>query len=146
MRLELKKVEYSERLSEETSCFCADVYADGKKLGTARNSGCGGATELRGDFGVLRAYAKTLPPDRLKLGDVHFDSQPTADSLVDAALHRHLCRKDMRRLLKKHALFTQGGAIYQSPLAGKSRVPEGCAILNDMPEDEALDIFMGGTA
>ncbi len=43
MKITLKKLAHSTRLSHETACYSADVYIDGKKAGTAENSGTGGA-------------------------------------------------------------------------------------------------------
>lgn len=43
MKLELRKYKYHEKLSEETPCFSADVYADGKKFAEVSNDGHGGA-------------------------------------------------------------------------------------------------------
>lgn len=46
MRITLKNLSVSDRLTEETLAFSADVYVDGKKVGTAMNRGNGGCTRL----------------------------------------------------------------------------------------------------
>ena len=51
MKLELKKISFSEALSDETNAFTADVYIDGVKRATASNHGQGGPTSVD-------AYAK----------------------------------------------------------------------------------------
>ena len=147
MEIELKRIEYSERMSEETSCFCADVYADGVKLGTAQNAGHGGETLLRGDFKALREYAETLPPIAISLGECSFDHKQTAEDLVEDALHRHLCRKDMRKCMKKHTLFVRDGKLYQAN-PGITKMADNCILLNTLPEDAALALYMkyGGAA
>lgn len=43
-KFELKKVSYSQRLSQETNAFAADIYIDGVKAGDAQNDGHGGET------------------------------------------------------------------------------------------------------
>ena len=45
MELTLKNVHVSKLMSEETLCFDASVYADGKRAGTVCNRGCGGPNE-----------------------------------------------------------------------------------------------------
>ena len=45
MVVELRKVKYSASLSEETAAFTADLYFDGKKVGTASNHGTGGPND-----------------------------------------------------------------------------------------------------
>lgn len=142
MKITLKKVEYSERMSEETPCFCADVYADGVKLGSARNSGHGGDTDLYGDFKVLHAYAKTLPPEHLECGGTFFDHKVTAGDLVEAQLYRWLHRKDLRRKLKKYTLFVKDGVLYHVQAPKKPLDMPGCDVLNTLPEEEALDLYI----
>jgi hypothetical protein len=66
-RLSIKNVEFSERLSEETHCFAADIYLDNRKFGYAKNNGHGGSTDVhaypnKGDlFKEAEAYAESLP-------------------------------------------------------------------------------------
>ena len=47
MKLELKNVRVNNAMSEETTCFTATLYADGKKMAHCRNSGTGGMTDVR---------------------------------------------------------------------------------------------------
>lgn len=42
MKLELRNVHFSERMSDETNCFSATVYVNGKRVGEVENRGCGG--------------------------------------------------------------------------------------------------------
>lgn len=46
MKLTLKKIKFYDELSEETNCFTADLYADGKKVATVKNDGRGGSTDV----------------------------------------------------------------------------------------------------
>ena len=46
MKLQLKKVKIYDELSDETICFTAELYADGKKVATVRNDGRGGCTDV----------------------------------------------------------------------------------------------------
>ncbi len=64
MEIALKNISYSERLSEETNCFSATIYIDGKKAGEASNHGHGGPTMIRPREleQKIDAYAKTLTP------------------------------------------------------------------------------------
>lgn len=45
MKVELKKVKYYESMSEETSCFEADIWVNDKKLAFVCNQGQGGSNE-----------------------------------------------------------------------------------------------------
>lgn len=44
MKIELKKIHFSEQLSEETHAFTANIYINGTHAGYAKNNGRGGAT------------------------------------------------------------------------------------------------------
>ena len=44
--VELKNIKVHHGLSEETFCFEASVYLEGKRIGTIANRGCGGANEI----------------------------------------------------------------------------------------------------
>ncbi len=46
MKLQLKKIKIYDELSEETICFTAELYADGKKVATVENDGRGGSTDV----------------------------------------------------------------------------------------------------
>lgn len=46
MEITIKKLKVIKAMSEETLCFTATVYVDGKKAGTAQNRGFGGMTDV----------------------------------------------------------------------------------------------------
>ena len=46
MKLQLKKIKIYDDMSEETICFTAELYADGKKVATVKNDGRGGSTDV----------------------------------------------------------------------------------------------------
>lgn len=82
MKITLKRLKVYPRLSEETTAFNADVYADGVLIAYAQNDGHGGETridaakpELRAKVAEAEAWAKTLPPITSEVGalPMHFD-------------------------------------------------------------------------
>ena len=71
MKIELKNVKFYESMSEETNCFEADVFINGKKIAYAKNTGQGGSTDYHvHDFklhSVLREaenHFLSLPKER----------------------------------------------------------------------------------
>ena len=46
MKIELKNIKLAQFASQETNCYQASIYVDGKKSGTVRNDGQGGADLL----------------------------------------------------------------------------------------------------
>lgn len=68
MKIELKKFQFFERMSEETNAFVSDIHVEGKKVGFAKNDGHGGETYIHcydgGNALMDKAekYCKSLPP------------------------------------------------------------------------------------
>lgn len=65
MKIELKRFTTNDRLSQETTAFAANVWVDGKKVGTAENDGHGGSHTVHLDRSVrdqVEAHGKTLVP------------------------------------------------------------------------------------
>ena len=46
MKLQLKRIKIYDELSEETICFTAELYANGKKVATVKNDGRGESTDV----------------------------------------------------------------------------------------------------
>lgn len=46
MKFELKKVKFYEELSEETPCYVAELYVEGKKVANVKNDGRGGCADV----------------------------------------------------------------------------------------------------
>ena len=107
-KVELKKIEYSERMSEETMCFAADLYINGKNVGYCKNDGHGGPNDYNGntkeDKQLIREceeYCKTLP--KQKADGYDFMYQPSLETMIDDFLTNWLKKKDEKKMKK---LFT----------------------------------------
>lgn len=111
MRIEPRNVKYAAFASEETSCFEAAIYIDGKREGTARNDGKGGMTFIQPNAleQRLAAHAATLPARTY--GDMTL--AVTADGLIDDLLAEHLIAQDLKRLLRTRIVTVNGGKCYQ---------------------------------
>lgn len=51
-KLELKNLKFHEDMSEETPCFSADLYENGKLIAYVKNAGHGGCNDIRPAEGV----------------------------------------------------------------------------------------------
>jgi hypothetical protein len=107
MKIELKNVKFAAFASEETLCYSATVYIDGKKAGTACNRGYGGPDQFfpPGLRATLDAYAKTLPADSEGFPE-------DAESVVGALLDEHLTTQKLKRACAKQTLFRVVGKEY----------------------------------
>lgn len=63
MEIKLKNLKIAKFMSEETTCFQATVYVDGKKAGMAQNDGHGGSTYCHLDpkFHSIEQQKFTIP-------------------------------------------------------------------------------------
>jgi len=121
-KIELKKISFNERMSEETNAFVADLYINGKKVGYAKNDGRGGCTVMHGysreDYQVIMdadAYCKTLP--KVKSGNSEYEQD--LESVVDQLLEDYLTAKE-RKKMEKYMLT---GILFGIPNSGSySRV------------------------
>ena len=153
MKIELKNIKYAEFASQETHCFEASVYIDGKRAGTVGNDGQGGCNfyHPRELEEALKAHAKTLP--KVMYHEHEFDQD--ADTLIGDLLTEHLYAKDLKRALNKRIMFfTHDDQLketinlerqrMESILANAALVAQLKAktILNLLPFDQALSLYI----
>ena len=105
MKIELKRIQFSERMSEETNCFVADLYINGKKVGECKNDGKGGCSDYYGStpennqlIRQAEDYFKTLP--KVKAEGYNFEYQPTLEDAIDKQLELYLKAKEQKRMSK----------------------------------------------
>lgn len=132
MKIELKRIEFSERMSEETNAFAADLYINGKKVGYCKNDGCGGPTEYHAytkeDDEVIaeaEAYCKTLP--KVKVEQYNFEYQPTLESMIDEKFEEWLKKKEEKKrqkLMETAILIGKPNAASYSYIKQKRRLSE----------------------
>lgn len=161
MNLEMKAIKFSEWGSEETYCYQANVYLDGKPLAMVSNDGRGGCdreyshNKFKGDYRAtmkkIDDYFKSLPnTDVGKYKNVPEGFEQTFERWCHDQVCTYLYRKDLKKALKKNkvvkrkndegkmSLYDYGINVLSDAI--KHRWPEAI-ILNDLPEDEALAIW-----
>ncbi|TRD17304.1 hypothetical protein [Palleronia caenipelagi] len=159
MKIELKAIKHSEFASQETNCYQANLYVDGKKIGIVSNDGHGGCDAFHGDdeaFARANAWCRANLP-KWKMG---FGPNPEEERETDLEMHcasllnDHLMKKDYTRLVSTKVLFTKtkGHVLYEIKHHGqvdltaaqiREQHPDG-TILNLLPPEEALAIFRAG--
>jgi hypothetical protein len=94
MELTLRGIRINKQLSEETTCFSATIYIDGKKAGRAANRGQGGPNDIDWtDYGLSAVYLAWLDKEVMPVDtyDGKIELLETAseklDHLIDAALN-----------------------------------------------------------
>ena len=106
MKIELKNVKVNEAFSEETTCFMADVFVNGKKVAHAKNDGRGGCTDYypyegqRELLNQAELFCKSLPTKPIDFGDrvVNFDQ--SLESVIDDLLFEKEKAKEQKKIDK----------------------------------------------
>ena len=194
-KIELKNLKTAEFASEETHCYEATVYLDGKRFCIASNQGHGGGDSYdaiipRGgwksgeeagaerqnlDSAIKRVGLRYNPnakathdeaqacrPEEsrpFEEWDDHVKNDPDVttysvfEHLVGEALTRALYLKDFRSAIKGRVLMIEDGKLYRTNKmranAEANAYIDRCkadnpkaTILNDLPQDEALKLFI----
>jgi len=166
MKLELKSIKYTEWMSEETLCFTANLWVDGKVFAEVSNDGHGGCHRIymhdKSEFG--KAGKRTSFYRVLKEVEAHCNAMPNLEPCAlfgeglpmdlelwcNMEVDAWLARRDMKRKLKSHVLFQIEGqeGIYQTKYHPRKTDgswtvfgSEKRRILNDMPLETALEIW-----
>ena len=105
----LKAIKHSAFASEETHCYQASVYVDGKRFATVRNSGFGGGDEvhpLSANYDDVRELEKRIEETYDREPSRYFADgfQPTLESICCDLVNDHLREKDLRRRLRSKCL------------------------------------------
>ena len=106
MKIELKNVKVNAMFSEETTCFMADVFINGKKVAHAKNDGRGGCTDYypyEGQRELLRQaelFCKTLPTKPIDFGDRVVEFAQSLESVIDDLLFEKEKAKEQKKIDK----------------------------------------------
>ena len=152
MKLELKNIKHTAWASEETHCYQASLYVDGKPLAIVSNDGHGGGDrdyahpKFNDEFSVycdkmlaVHAYFKSLP---------NTPSEWCADGLPQELeywcgdqVNDWLTARELKKKLKKEFLFQFADKV--GVFAHKTRPSRAhkATILNDLPFADALAIW-----
>ncbi len=117
MKIELKHIQYSAALSQETAAYTAEIWIDGELAFHARNQGTGGADFYhqvgRWTEGEVDAWLKANRSPR-SFGDMTFDHDLEAE--ISDLLSRAVEGRRLKRLLRTNLLTIENDQILQYPL------------------------------
>ena len=153
--LELKNIKFSEFASQETNCYEATLYLDGKKVGFVGNQGHGGCDRFDSVSEAAKlslvSFLETLPP--VELGHGLNPVQPGLDQLEMLCcdiISEWQVEKEFKRAMKKVS-YLKEGSLYQLPTKYKptkdvlSSVKRAkwftnkCILLNELPTVDAYN-------
>jgi hypothetical protein len=163
-QVEIKKIKICKFASEETTCFEAEVWIDGKRSGFVHNDGRGGNnsyTPPQLGFEVSEIAKSTMPKQRLSSQDKVVERDAGEEDLIAKVIAEHQDKKDLMRSLKSKMLYlktnqeTQGQSLYCVPLKQvggdleraislalqRGWIASRDAVLNLMPIDSAVKAY-----
>lgn len=164
MKIELKNIKHSEFASQETHCFQATIYIDGKKVGTVENQGHGGCDSVHPHQVAQQIddYAKTLPKTVCDFIDPETgkpaEMEQSHETIFGEIVNNWLVAKDLKRAMSKRVLYLKDGGVYQTKAMASDALrrylsepklgtlSQDKTILNLLPFDQALTIYRGATA
>jgi len=160
MKIELKALKYSDFASQETHCFHANIYIDGKKAGWAENNGHGGMTSIHPHqlYTTIRQCTDKIPPRIVKYGDTEMSIDTSPDSYIDELVTLALHEKDLKRAMKTRILFTRENQVFETKKLTAAELAASLdnahlkeklkadQVLNLLPVAEALKLYAAGMA
>ena len=120
MKLELKNIKHTAWASEETHCYQASLYVDGKPVAVVCNDGHGGCDrdydhpKFKGDYRAvmksIEEYFESLPPSPFSYegadGVMVHDTLPqTLEAWCCDAVNDWLSARELRRMMRTQILF-----------------------------------------
>ena len=135
MKLELKNIKHAEFASEETNCFEATLYVDGKRFALVSNEGRGGPDMVYpadrkvarndkafwtrvDDINAFLAKSEAGKAYAAETNDLGYDLEAWCGDQLD----RWLLTKQARRVFSGHVMWVENGGVYQAKLRGGGKV------------------------
>lgn len=131
MKIELKSLKINNDFSEETICFKADVFINGKKVAYASNDGRGGCTfynaytkEDRPIIEEAEKYCKALPKLVVKIGNSDVEFKQSLESVIDdlvAAKEKEKEDKKLQKLFQNSIVYGRENGLSYKIVSFKSK-------------------------
>jgi hypothetical protein len=158
MKIELKALKYSDFASQETHCFQANIYIDGKMRGWADNDGRGGMTNIQPHelWAEIKQHTDKIPPTIYKYGDQEMTLEASPDGFIDELVTLALHEKDLKRAMKTRILFTRENQVFETKKLTAAELAASLAnaqikeklkadqVLNLLPIGEAVNLYAAG--
>ncbi len=124
--VELRDIDYSPKLSQETFAFVAVVHVNGfdaelpRRTSAVRNDGGGGAHVLSSHAAqvALDAYAATLPPIQSHGMTLQLDGDALISEMVAAAILQRDDQRHAKKGFSHRAQLLDGRSVYFIAAAG----------------------------
>ena len=124
MKIEIKNIKFSGFATQETHCFQATVYIDGKKSFITSNEGhggcndyqpCGKSADRKTVYAQIKAIDEILSKEKVKFGeDDKYEIENSLEIVIGNLMNEWLTEKEVKKTLKKITYFRDGN-VYTLP-------------------------------
>jgi hypothetical protein len=148
MKLELKNIKYAAFNSEETSCYQAKVYVDGKPMIEVSNDGHGGSDNqwpikpfTDKDIEKVNSWCINNLPKWISEYSPGKKFDTDLEIWCGEALGNYLTSRDLKNLMRRKILYLEGNAIYESSFKKFKTVTQDLLVkyINTYPDREILN-------
>jgi hypothetical protein len=163
-RITLKAIKYNKAMSDETFCYSATVYFDGKRVGLTMNRGHGSDDEIEvtnaNGWTKMDNYVSTLPRIDTEYPSLDKDTPAekfsytqTAESIFHGLVSNWLLERDIKNQLRGKICYYRGAWNNEFSHLSTKRNPErkirewlernrpGAIILNDLPMEKLVALW-----
>lgn len=148
----LKNVKHFEAGSQETHCYTATIYVDGKRFATVDNNGHGGCDNVHPISGGWAAIKEL--EERIKSTFPRIEFEPSLETICGDLVNDFLINREFKKAMRRICYFKANErGIYQLPakykpttdmidqLKAKASWAKGVTFLADLTESEAMEVF-----
>lgn len=164
--IKLKSIQINMNISDETPCYSAKVYVDGRYFAKVSNHGHGGPDDVTSptvnpqfddELRTLETLiGETFPENKYDFGGGRKGSyKETLECICQEAAWNHVEERNLRsRLSKKVMTVTKDGEVlfYKQKKTvalldfARKQLQDGERVLNDLPFAEAMQIYKATAA
>lgn len=166
--IELRGIKHSAFASQETFCYEAKLYVDGKLLAIVSNDGHGGCDNCRpvkgrtyDEIRRIEEQIKDLPKRRFPAEWGGGEYSPSLETICADLVTEWLHEKDFKRAMQRVSYVKADGSqkgVFQLPakykptaetmaaIKAKCAWAVGCTFLHDLPLDEARKTYFANMA
>ncbi len=166
MKFELKNVKHSEFASQETHCYEATLYVDGKRFCIVGNDGHGGCDYHHGINGMtnselyerINKFDKELAKEIISCGEradgSHYEVSNCLEIICGELVNDFLSKREIKGWLRKVCTIDDDGKVSSYNITNKKfqdhkeqylamfeKKNPNAVILNDMVFDEAFALI-----
>lgn len=159
MKIELKNIQHAEFASEETHCYEASLYVNGKRVAVVSNDGHGGADMIHvvGKNGAQLANSALVEEAKQYLAEnADHDYGPEAALEIHCSdlVNEWLIERDVKRSLSRNVMFVKPDAhgvfYFKGTKAGDAQRAQDArpdvTVLNLLPIKQAVELWKENAA